>query len=364
LQRFISEDPAGFAAGDTNLYAYVGNNPTNLTDPSGENPAAGAVATCLTNAAISGGLSVLEQRLAGRKVNWGWGGVGGAAAIGCVGGLAAEALGWIVGRAIGRAFGGGADDLLSNGCRANSFTADTPVLLADGTTKPISEVEVGDWVLASDPESGQATPQRVKDVIVGEGQKRLVDVKVDGKILTATEGHPFYSVTEHRWVPAGDLAPGDRLRRADGHKAVINSVREYGVAKARVFNLTVEGVHTFFAGKTKILVHNCAWSWHDGPRDYLVYLGLGDGSPLYVGKTSRIMFRDRRWAHLRDPAKPLLDDVRPFIENLTETEALVVETRLFERFRGFLEYNDRRSLRLSAEQRQWADDFLQRTFGI
>jgi RHS repeat-associated protein len=33
--RFISEDPIGFAAGDTNIYRYVGNSPTNYNDPSG-----------------------------------------------------------------------------------------------------------------------------------------------------------------------------------------------------------------------------------------------------------------------------------------------------------------------------------------
>ena len=33
--RFISEDPIGFTAGDTNLYRYVFNNPQNSTDPSG-----------------------------------------------------------------------------------------------------------------------------------------------------------------------------------------------------------------------------------------------------------------------------------------------------------------------------------------
>jgi RHS repeat-associated protein len=33
--RFISEDPIGFTAGDANLYRYVGNSPTNSTDPSG-----------------------------------------------------------------------------------------------------------------------------------------------------------------------------------------------------------------------------------------------------------------------------------------------------------------------------------------
>ncbi len=35
MQRFISQDPLGFAAGDTNLYRYCGNSPTNATDPSG-----------------------------------------------------------------------------------------------------------------------------------------------------------------------------------------------------------------------------------------------------------------------------------------------------------------------------------------
>jgi RHS repeat-associated protein len=34
--RFISEDPMGFGAGDTNLYRYVFNNATNYTDPSGQ----------------------------------------------------------------------------------------------------------------------------------------------------------------------------------------------------------------------------------------------------------------------------------------------------------------------------------------
>ncbi|MES1213015.1 MAG: RHS repeat-associated core domain-containing protein [Singulisphaera sp.] len=35
VNRFLSEDPIRFAAGDANLYRYVGNGPMNATDPSG-----------------------------------------------------------------------------------------------------------------------------------------------------------------------------------------------------------------------------------------------------------------------------------------------------------------------------------------
>ena len=33
--RFISEDPVGWASGQTNAYAYVGGNPVQFTDPEG-----------------------------------------------------------------------------------------------------------------------------------------------------------------------------------------------------------------------------------------------------------------------------------------------------------------------------------------
>jgi RHS repeat-associated protein len=58
LGRFISEDPAGFDGGDLNLYAYVLDNPVNLTDPSGKCP------WCVI-AAIGAGFGAVEGAIHG-----------------------------------------------------------------------------------------------------------------------------------------------------------------------------------------------------------------------------------------------------------------------------------------------------------
>ncbi|MFC7482909.1 hypothetical protein ACFQX7_27010 [Luedemannella flava] len=42
-----------------------------------------------------------------------------------------------------------------------SFSSSTPVQMAGGTTKPIGDVKVGDWVRATDPISGQTTDRLV-----------------------------------------------------------------------------------------------------------------------------------------------------------------------------------------------------------
>jgi RHS repeat-associated protein len=99
LHRFVSQDPRGLAGGGANLYAYAGNSPTNLRDPSGQSP-------CVVGAAagviIYNGYQVwreVDAFMNGRKVpNAGWSGAwkilsgsAAAAAAGC--GIAAAATG-------------------------------------------------------------------------------------------------------------------------------------------------------------------------------------------------------------------------------------------------------------------------------
>ncbi|WP_247648747.1 LamG-like jellyroll fold domain-containing protein [Saccharomonospora xinjiangensis] len=161
---------------------------------------------------------------------------------------------------------GRADVEWSASCTSNSFVPGTKVVMADGSAKPIEEVELGDRVLATDPETGKTVSRKVTATITGEGQKRLVEVTVDidgaageaTETITATDGHPFWVADLEEWVPAGELQPGDWLRTGSGSWVQVQSIKIRTEAQ-RVHNLTVDDLHTYhvLAGATPVLVHNC-----------------------------------------------------------------------------------------------------------
>jgi len=156
-----------------------------------------------------------------------------------------------------------AEDAADSCVKKHSFVAGTAVLLADGTTKPIDQTQPGDTVLATDPITGQSQARQVIRTIRTDNDKRFVDLTVrdvgaGGRHqLTATEHHPFWSVTQHRWVDAGTLRPGELLRTSAGTYVQVSAVRRYQSQEV-TYDLTVDSIHTYYvvAGTTAVLVHN------------------------------------------------------------------------------------------------------------
>jgi len=141
-------------------------------------------------------------------------------------------------------------------CAVNSFTAATTVLMADGSQKPISQVKEGDQVRAGNPENhGQTAAEPVKKVIVGTGHKHLVDVSVPGDTIQATYNHPFWVVDDKRFVWAQDLKPGQHVLLASGATVAVRAVHAHDETTT-VYNLSIRHIHTFFVGRTSVLVHN------------------------------------------------------------------------------------------------------------
>ncbi|MER7666865.1 polymorphic toxin-type HINT domain-containing protein [Kitasatospora sp. NPDC096128] len=144
----------------------------------------------------------------------------------------------------------------------NSFPAGTLVLMADGTTRPIEQVHVGDAVTAADPQTGVSGPRTVRATISNPNDTEFTDLTVAGpdggtSTLTATDNHPFWAQNSARWTDAADLRPGDTLRTDTGAAVRVVSVRHRS-ASAPAYNLTVDELHTYYvlAGDTPVLVHN------------------------------------------------------------------------------------------------------------
>ncbi len=145
------------------------------------------------------------------------------------------------------------------GCKC--FLAGTDVLMADGTTKDIEDVELGNEVLATDPETGETGLRKVTRLIVTEDDKHFNELSIataDGiEKLTATHEHPFWSPSERDWIEAGELTAGMHLRTDTGDTVVVTGNRAF-TRHARTYNLTVGDLHTYYvlAGNTPVLVHN------------------------------------------------------------------------------------------------------------
>ncbi|SMC98422.1 intein C-terminal splicing region/intein N-terminal splicing region [Kibdelosporangium aridum] len=149
---------------------------------------------------------------------------------------------------------------IKNPCAPNSFTGDTRVLLADGTSKAIKDVTVGDRVMATNPQAEPSVTgaRAVTRLITNFGKKNLVTISVaGGGSIDATDQHPFWVASQQRWRDAKDLGPGDKLLAPDGHYVTVTATHPW-VQRVAVYNLTVAGLHTFYvvAGDVAVLVHN------------------------------------------------------------------------------------------------------------
>jgi RHS repeat-associated protein len=85
--RFISVDPMGFRAGDTNLYRYVGNSSTGFTDPTGEFAFLPLLGLIALGGFIGGATDAIRQGLKiaeGSQEGFNWGEFGSSVGFGAV----------------------------------------------------------------------------------------------------------------------------------------------------------------------------------------------------------------------------------------------------------------------------------------
>ncbi|MDK3257512.1 DNRLRE domain-containing protein [Blastococcus capsensis] len=315
--RFWSPDPV--PGGNATAYDYCSGDPVNCTDLDGRWSWGGLLKKVAVVAEIAsiipgpvgaaaGAISAGAYAATGNRAKARQMAVVSAAALVGAGGAvrAGFALAKAAGNTAARVGKAPVRMVKARGGGCNSFTPETPVLMADGTTQPISEIEVGDYVTARDPLTGETSAQPVLDVIVGFGDKHLIGVTTsrgppaagetaslpaEDDTWIATANHPIW-IEGSGWTDAKDLQPGHSTVGANGERRVITGVVDYGwVTGQTVHNLAVVNVHTFVVGSAELgtLVHNnsvCSMVARHIPRRtsgvYTIY--LKDGS-TYVGSS-------------------------------------------------------------------------------
>ncbi|MDE2590988.1 MAG: hypothetical protein KGL95_15130, partial [Patescibacteria group bacterium] len=127
------------------------------------------------------------------------------------------------------------------------FAPGTKVLMADGSTKNIEDVKVGDYVITSNAGSLHEVKARVTKTYSAVDPGYLI---INGN-LKITPDHILY--VNNTWEQAGDIVVGDKLTLSNGNQMAVSSI-EWQAGKFKVYNLEVENHHTFFANG--IWVHN------------------------------------------------------------------------------------------------------------
>ena len=184
-----------------------------------------------------------------------------------------------IGGDLSREFGGAERRLGSGACR-NSFAGDTQILMADGTTKPISQVHAGDHVKATDPAIAHTADEAVAAQILTTDTE-LTDIAVGDvygnvSIIHTTPTHPFWDRSIGLWVDADALDPYHQLSTADGTAVTVLAIQSFA-GRQLMYNLTVDTIHTYYVivGTTSVLVHNtgpdCGTLINEGPSPQNAY---------------------------------------------------------------------------------------------
>ncbi|MEZ6094047.1 MAG: polymorphic toxin-type HINT domain-containing protein [Pirellulaceae bacterium] len=119
--------------------------------------------------------------------------------------------------------------------------------------------------------------------------------------MGVTETHPFWSVRDQAFVPIGKLSVGDEVITLHGEAKRITSILPRPGPAERVYNLEVNGEHTYFVGNQQLLVHNNGCT--------TIRLGVGEhiddfGAELAENGIGSVRFGENRFFQIAENGRP------------------------------------------------------------
>ncbi|MBU0757110.1 MAG: hypothetical protein KKF44_03515 [Nanoarchaeota archaeon] len=187
------------------------------------------------------------------------------------------------------------------------FTAGTEITLADGTTKNIEDIQVGDEVLSYDVENDVQVAVEIGGTWSGPHD----DMYIVNEYIEVTSEHPFWTVEEgwaaispqmtmdrHGWKPA-QLKVGQHFKDVNSDLVEVFSIEEnYG--EVITYNLLdVGNYNTYYAAG--VLVHNKAGCFLPG-----TLVEMADGSTKAI---ETVMVGDKIFGYDENTGEYVINEV-------------------------------------------------------
>lgn len=145
------------------------------------------------------------------------------------------------------------------------FDAGSQILMADGTTKNIEDVQVGDMVMSLNEDTGEFISQRVSGTIINEHSTDLVYVHLSNGVrigmrayhpLLTTEGYKSLrpEIALQEGITTTLLEVGDTLIGYGENVTVIDVEEREHIPNYKTYNLSIEGYHNYIV--EGIVAHN------------------------------------------------------------------------------------------------------------
>ena len=121
--------------------------------------------------------------------------------------------------------------------------------MADGKTKPIGKLKVGDKLDTLHQETFKRGSHKV--LSIKKETSKLLALDFEGEKIECYPNHRFYSESKRKWIKAKDLNRGTKVLGIDGFIEFTDRKR---IGTGEVIHLDVEGAHTYVSDK--VLSHN------------------------------------------------------------------------------------------------------------